>query len=67
MLKHLETVHSYSSENLKKVANNSVLFLHKKYMNLITATDIKEKFSKSFYCEVCGKAEVNLDGLNYGD
>ena len=28
-MKHLENVHSYSSENLKKVANNSVWFSHK--------------------------------------
>jgi len=54
LLKHLRIAHLYSSENLKMVASNSILFSHKKYMNLLTA-DSKEKFSKSFYCEVCGK------------
>ena len=55
LLKHLRTAHMYSSDNLKKVASNSILFSHKKYMKLLTPTDNKEKFSKSFYCEVCGK------------
>lgn len=54
LLKHLRTAHLYSGENLKKVASNSVLFSHKKYMKLLTSTESKDKFSKSFYCEVCG-------------
>eukprot|EP00092_Neocalanus_flemingeri_P019464 GFUD01021085.1.p1 GENE.GFUD01021085.1~~GFUD01021085.1.p1 ORF type:complete len:738 (+),score=141.93 GFUD01021085.1:51-2264(+) len=55
LLKHLRTSHMYSNENVRKVASNSVLFSHKKYLKLLTPTDTKEKFSKSFYCEVCGK------------
>jgi len=55
LLKHLRISHQYSSENLKMVASNSILFSHKKYMKLLTPVDNREKFSKSFYCEVCGK------------
>jgi len=55
LLKHLRIAHLYSSENLKMVASNSILFSHKKYMKLLTGPANKEKFSKSFYCEVCGQ------------
>jgi len=55
LLKHLRISHLYSSENLKMVASNSILFSHKKYMKLLTGPGGKERFSKSFYCEVCGQ------------
>jgi len=55
LLKHLRISHLYSSENLKMVASNSILFSHKKYMKLLTGPGSKETFSKSFYCEVCGQ------------
>ena len=52
LLQHLRKVHVYNEEDLKKVASNSVLFSHRKYLDLLKP---EEKISsKSFHCEVCG-------------
>jgi len=54
-LKHLQTEHKYSEDNVKKVTANSVLFSHKQYLKLVMPDEGQnDKFSKSFYCNLCG-------------
>ena len=54
LLQHLKAIHGYSKENLKNVSRNSVLFSHRKYLDLIAPADNKEKASRQYYCKVCG-------------
>ena len=63
LLQHLRRVHNYSEEDLKKVASNSVLFSHKKYLDLLKPEENSEISSKNFYCEICGKQFTFKDKL----
>ena len=63
LLQHLRRVHGYSEEDLKKVASNSVLFSHKKYLDLLKPDENSEISSKNFYCEICGKQFTFKDKL----
>ena len=63
LLQHLRKVHNYSEEDLKNVASNSVLFSHKKYLDLLKPEENSEISSKNFYCEICGKQFTFKDKL----
>ena len=54
-MKHLRTVHMYTTESLAKVTSNSALFSYKKYTSLVAPSTEAKVSTKSFYCEVCGK------------
>jgi len=62
LLQHLRRVHAYTEDNLKKVATNSVLFSHRKYLDLLKPEE-NEISSKNFYCEVCGQQFTFKDML----
>ena len=74
LLKHLRSVHLYSSESLAKVSlrtcytrrcfqvtSNSVLFSYKKYANLVAPKTEEKVSTKCFYCEVscCKGSSIN--------
>jgi len=52
---HLKSAHDYSDERIKNVSRNSVLFSHRKYLDLITPSDQNKLTSKTFYCKTCGE------------
>ena len=55
LAQHLKTAHYYSDERIKNVSRNSVLFSHRKYLDLITPSDQNKLTSKTFYCKTCGE------------
>jgi len=55
LIQHLKNAHSYSESNIKKVSSNSILFSHRKYLDLIAPSDEKIKASRTFYCNKCGE------------
>ena len=55
LAQHLKTAHDYSDERIKNVSRNSVLFSHRKYLDLITPSDQNKLTSKTFYCKTCGE------------
>ena len=61
LLQHLRKVHAYTEESLKNVASNSVLFSHRKYLDLVKPEE--NISSKNFYCEVCGQQFTFKDML----
>ena len=55
LTQHLKTAHEYTDEKIKNISRNSVLFSHRKYLDLITPTDQHKLTSKTFYCKICGE------------
>ena len=55
LIQHLKSAHDYSDERIKNVSRNSVLFSHRKYLDLIAPTDQNKMTSKTFYCKTCGE------------
>jgi len=55
LIQHLKNAHLYSEANIKKVSSNSILFSHRKYLDLIAPSDEKLKASRNFYCNKCGE------------
>ena len=55
LVQHLRTAHDYTEERIKNVSRNSVLFSHRKYLDLITPSEKKPNASRSFYCRSCGE------------
>ena len=55
LLQHLRSAHDYSDERIQNVSRNSVLFSHRKYLDLISPADQNKWTSKTFYCKTCGE------------